>query len=93
MIWYVYILHFRKKFYHCQHYIGIAINPKNRKIRHNSGNGSRLVRAVVKAGIKMTMKTLSTHDGYTAAHIEEKRLKSFKKSKTFCPICKKRRRL
>lgn len=85
----LYIIHFSKPFKHAQHYIGIAEDAEKRFKRHLAGNGARLIRAAVQAniGIEFTKHIISTHDGYSVAKAEEKRIKSHKNHKKRCPEC------
>lgn len=83
----VYLIHFEKKFYHAQHYIGFSKDElfKNRIEHHKSGSGSRLMRAVTKAGIGWKIaRTWPNEDGNF-----ERSLKNKKKSRLLCPCCSK----
>lgn len=80
----VYLIHFDKKFHHAQHYIGYTdINVLDRIARHLQGHGSRLLRAVTNAGIKI--KLVRT---WTGNKTLERKLKNQKNAKRLCPICK-----
>ncbi len=81
----VYLIHFEQKFHHCQHYIGFSKDElfESRLKHHLKGSGSRLIRAVNKAGIKWSVvKTWPDADGNF-----ERKLKNYKKASHFCPIC------
>jgi hypothetical protein len=83
----VYILHFDKKYHHCQHYTGYTGdgNINKRFERHLNGNGSPLVRAVIRAGINIRIgRTYPEGDKKF-----ERELKNQKQSSRFCNICRK----
>jgi len=81
----VYLLHFSEKFHHCQHYIGWTKYLDARIKHHKAGTGSRLVRAVVGAGITVTLvRTWANTDRKF-----ERKLKNRKKARCLCPICRK----
>ena len=86
----LYIIHFSKPFKHARHYIGIAQDAEKRFERHLSGRGAVLIREAIKAdiGIKFTKYIISTHDGYSTAKAEEKRIKSHNNHKKRCPECR-----
>jgi len=78
----VYLLHFSKKHYHAQHYIGSSNNIGARLKRHINGHGSKLVKAVVKVGI--TVSVVRTWEGGKEF---ERILHDRKNSPKYCPIC------
>jgi len=86
----VYLLHFSKKFHHTKHYLGWTENEdvKVRIKKHRKGEGSRLVRAVVKSGIKVRL--VRTWEGVDR-HFERK-LKKQKNVRHHCPLCGRRKR-
>jgi predicted GIY-YIG superfamily endonuclease len=80
---FVYLIHFEKKYYHAQHYIGWARNVEKRMVHHRNGSGSKLLAHLNKIGIKweVVMTKKGTGD-------EERRMKKCKKARSFCPVCK-----
>lgn len=81
----VYLIHFERKLYHAQHYIGFTDVPLiDRVERHLAGNGSKLLRAVTKAGIEWEVVRVWQDKDRKF----ERKLKNQKNSKLLCPICK-----
>lgn len=83
----VYLLHFDQKYHHAQHYIGYCAEDglEARFKRHKRGDGSKLMRAVFKAGIGVTIARTWAFGGYSL----EKELKKRKKARMYCPICRR----
>ena len=82
----VYLIHFATKLHHAQHYIGwtkATRTIKRRINKHKRGEGSRLMAAVVKAGINF--EVVFTKPG---TKTDERKMKNCKKSSRFCPKCK-----
>lgn len=79
----VYLIHFDKPFKHAQHYIGYTEHFEERMDCHKHGTGSRLLRAVNKAGIGWKVVRTWEGDGNL-----ERRLKNWKKASQLCPVCK-----
>lgn len=88
--WYVYVIHFLTPVKHAGHYTGIATDPYRRFEEHKKGKAKagRLCQVAVERGVEMVMRVVSEHDGYSLAHTEERRLKSWGGAKRFCPVCK-----
>ncbi len=80
----VYLICFEKHFKHARHYLGFTQVGEKREQRHIDGNGSKLLRAVDKAGI--AFQVVRTWEGVDR-HFERK-LKKQKNSKNLCPRCK-----
>jgi predicted GIY-YIG superfamily endonuclease len=80
----VYLIHFEKKLHHAQHYLGYCEdgNLEARLERHIRGDGSKLMRAVMEAGIQW--KVVKTWEG--DRHFERS-LKRKKNSSRLCPCC------
>jgi predicted GIY-YIG superfamily endonuclease len=81
----VYLIHFSEKLHHAQHYLGYCEdgNLAARMERHMSGNGSKLLKAVVEAGIEFQVA-----EAWPDADRElERKLKNSKNTKRLCPIC------
>jgi hypothetical protein len=83
----IYLLHFDRPLHHARHYLGYAADIDKRVARHWAGHGSRLVRAVMQAGIGV--KVVCRWDG--DRHLERK-LHNRKNSSRLCPICREARR-
>lgn len=80
----VYLIHFDKPLHHAQHYIGYANESLEQRIkRHRSGDGSKLMRAVTRAGIPWRV-VRTWQDG---SRDFERQLKQGKHSSRLCPIC------
>lgn len=81
----VYLLHFSRPFSHACHYLGWGKNDATKRIAsHLAGRGSALTRAVVAAGITLTVVRLWTNKDRNF----ERSLKNKKNAKGICPICK-----
>lgn len=82
----VYLLHFDQPYVsgkaQVQHYIGSTNNLGQRLERHENKLGSKLVAAVVSAGI--TFQPVRTWAGDRTT---ERKLKQQKNAKRYCPIC------
>ena len=81
----VYVIHFKSKFHHAQHYVGYCAPGKllARIKRHMDGHGSKLMRAVTEAGIEWNV----VHVWDDADRAFERSLKNKKKTRSFCPAC------
>lgn len=80
----VYLIHFDGHLAHAQHYIGFCEeNLAQRVKRHREGRGSKLMRAVTRAGI--SWHVVRTWENGNRDF--EKRLKNRKNAKKLCPIC------
>lgn len=80
----VYLIHFGRPYHHARHYLGWARDVDKRFAQHVSGKGSPLVKAVVDAGIRVSV--VKTWPGETRNF--ERRLKKLKNTPRFCPICR-----
>lgn len=81
----IYLLHFEKPFKHARHYLGWTEGDsvQARLDRHRAGNGSKLVAAVVKAGIDFKVARL-----WHGTRHDERALKKSKNVPKFCLICR-----
>ena len=79
----VYLLHFDHKYHHAQHYIGFTDNLEIRIQQHISGTGSKLLKAVYKANIHITIVRIWQGDRKL-----ERLLHNKHNSKRLCPICR-----
>ncbi len=84
----VYLVHFERSFYHARHYIGFCEegNLIDRFIRHQRGDGSRLLRALNKAGIGY--EVVRTWEGNDVDRDFERKLKRQRNGPRFCPTCR-----
>lgn len=82
----VYLIHFDRPLHHARHYLGYCNGEslEQRIERHRRGDGSRLMRAVVAAGIGFEVVRV-WEEGDRAL---ERRLKNRKKSSKLCPVCR-----
>lgn len=79
----IYLLHFDRRYKHAGHYLGWTRDLAARVARHFEGHGSRLVRAVVLAGIGI--QVARTWEGDRK---EERRLKKQGGRARLCPVCR-----
>lgn len=87
----VYLLHFERPLQHAQHYLGFTDDTNhetNRAVEtrlsyHLAGRGSRLMKAVVLAGIEVTVARVWPH----ASREFERKLKRSNGHRVFCPLC------
>lgn len=85
----VYLIHFDKPFHHAKHYIGYVHSDLGGILEaHRNGYGSKVLRALMKAGIGWQVVKLWKEGGRKF----EKQLKRRKKTSVFCPICRGRER-
>lgn len=82
----VYVIHFERKYYHAQHYIGWAKVLEPRIKRHRQGQGSRLLAHLNKIGIAWEVVFTKPGTGD-----DERAMKNRHKSSHFCPKCKKKK--
>ena len=78
----VYLLHFDRPLHHAQHYLGFAKDVKGRLEVHRSGQGAKLTKAVVEAGIDWQLVRL-----WDGGRKVERQLKNQKNSPRLCPLC------
>lgn len=80
----VYLIHFKTKLHHAEHYLGFVERNLPRRIKkHKSGAGAKLLAALNRAGIDWEVVRV-WKDG--DRHFERK-LKNYKKARCFCPVC------
>ena len=83
----VYLICFDSHYHRARHYIGYCSRPEGldqRIARHRSGDGSRLLRAVTRAGIGWRV-VRTWPDGDRSF---ERRLKRRKNAARLCPVCR-----
>ena len=80
----IYLIHFERPLFHARHYLGFCENDLEARIeRHMSGHGSKLMRAVVQAGIDFDVVRVWPHGDRKF----ERWLKQKKNTPKLCPIC------
>lgn len=79
----VYLIHLQRPLEHAQHYVGYTLDFDKRITDHLCGMGSRLLQVCMERGIQW--KVVRTWFGNR--HFE-RRLKRWKGSAQFCPVCK-----
>ncbi|MBE7170531.1 MAG: endonuclease [Williamsia sp.] len=80
----VYLIHFKTKLHHAEHYLGFVERNLSRRIKkHKAGTGAKLLAALNRAGIAWDVVRVWP-DG--DRHFERK-LKNRKKSRCLCPVC------
>lgn len=78
----VYLIHFERPLEHARHYIGWTADLEQRVADHQRGRGSKLIAAVVRAGI--AFRVVRTWSGTRAF---ERKLKNRKETPRLCPVC------
>lgn len=78
----VYLIHFKTKYKHAQHYLGFTDNLDERIKRHKEGHGAVLMSVITKEGI--AWEVVRTWQG---TRKKERTLKNRKKSRKLCPTC------
>lgn len=79
----VYLFHFERPYHHAQHYLGCSFDLEDRLKSHYGGYGSKLLRAVLLAGISFRVVRVWPYGDFAL----EKSLKSLKNNPKLCPIC------
>ncbi len=82
----LYLIHFEQPYKHAKHYLGYVKEPwllERRMKRHGTCEGSALMRAVRKAGIKWRLVAVWPEGNQT----RERQLKNRKETPKFCPCC------
>jgi len=86
----VYLLHFDQKLSHAQHYCGWTPNGVDDRLAlHLSGNGSKLVKAVVATGMSVMVARVWEHEDWQTARQQERRMKNTHHLPSYCPVCRK----
>lgn len=78
----LYVIHFDRPYKHAKHYLGFTRDLDQRLLKHNAGNGARLMQVIKEAGITYTVHVIGYGDRY-----EERRLKKHSSTR-YCPRCK-----
>lgn len=82
-----YLIHFDQPFSHAMHYAGATNDLQARLIRHASGQGARLIAAVMESGIAWQCIA-----AWKPAWKCERYLKDMNNSPRYCPLCRKKPR-
>lgn len=85
----VYLIHFDRPLAHARHYLGFVDHALGHTVEarlayHRRGRGSKLLRAVVAAGIDFQVARVWPEGDRTL----ERQLKKRKKAAQLCPLCK-----
>jgi predicted GIY-YIG superfamily endonuclease len=88
--YFVYLLHFHRRYYHAGHYTGMTTCLDARLALHRSGHGARLMKAVVGAGITFEVARLWQVATYEEARDLERTLKRRHDGPAFCPVCQQK---
>lgn len=80
----LYLIHFERPYWHARHYLGFSQFGKaeRRFAAHVAGRGGPLTRAVVAAGIKLTLAAVWEGD-----RTQERKWKRDSHLKRRCPVC------
>lgn len=84
---YVYQLHFSRRFHHAGHYTGFTCNLAARLALHKAGRGARLMKAVVNAGISFELGRLWKFPTWQEAREWERHIKAQHNAIPTCPLC------
>jgi predicted GIY-YIG superfamily endonuclease len=80
----VYLIHFQTKLHHAQHYLGFASDNLMQRIEmHRTNRGAKLLAAVNDNGINWQVVRVWLNGDRCL----ERKLKNYKKSRCFCPVC------
>ena len=80
-----YLLHFERKIHGAQHYLGWSVHITRRLRQHLKGDGARLVRQALRAGVGVELVRVWATDDRT----QERALKKTRTPKSYCPKCRK----
>lgn len=85
----LYLIHFDRPYHHAAHYFGYCADGRvqERLAEHRSGHGSKLLRAVVAAGIAFEVVRTMPGD-----RKDERTIKRQRHTARFCPVCQKKPR-
>ena len=82
----VYLIHFKTKLHHAQHYIGYVERRLETRIKkHKASRGAKLLSALNLNGIEWEVVRVWRGADRTF----ERKLKNYKKARCFCPVCGK----
>ena len=80
-----YLLHFDGKVHGAQHYLGWSVHIARRLRQHLKGDGARLVRQALRAGIGVELVRV-----WTPADRKQERMLKVCAPKSYCPKCRKK---
>lgn len=78
-----YLLHFDNKVHGAQHYLGWSVHIDRRIRQHLKGDGARLVRQALRAGIAVELVRI-----WITADRKQERLLKRRTPKSYCPLCR-----
>lgn len=82
---FVYLLHFSQPFKHANHYLGSAEDLESRLSEHAKGQGSRLIKIILEAGL--TYSLVRTWKSEDCRNLKRHFKKKVKNSRLLCPLC------
>ena len=86
----VYLLHFANPLYHARHYCGWTPNGVEQRLAtHLSGNGAKLVKAVVANGSAVVVARIWECSNWQEARQQERRMKNTHNLPSYCPVCRR----
>lgn len=88
--YFVYPLHFHRRYYPAGHYTGMTACLDARLALHRRGRGARLMKAIVSAGITFEVVRLGKVDTYEEARALERALKRRHDGPALCPVCQQK---
>lgn len=80
----VYLIHFKTPYKHARHYLGYTENFNDRMEAHRKGQGSRLLKVIMDAGIEWEVVRTWTE----ASRRTERKLKNRGGAARLCPLCR-----
>jgi len=80
-----YLLHFDGKVHGAQHYLGWSVHIARRFRQHLKGDGARLIRQALRAGIGVELVRV-----WTSADRKQERVLKLRAPKSYCPKCRTR---
>jgi hypothetical protein len=80
-----YLLHFDSKVHGAQHYLGWSVHIARRLRQHLKGDGARLVRQALRAGVGVELVRV-----WTTADRKLERVLKVRTPKSYCPKCRTR---
>lgn len=82
----IYVLHFTKPIDHRKHYVGYTTDLDRRLAQHRSGEGAKLVGAVMRSGGNFVL-ALALKVPFTRAQSVERYIKTHGSGMHICPLC------
>jgi predicted GIY-YIG superfamily endonuclease len=79
----IYLLHFKVRYKHADHYTGWTTNLDARLAEHRAGNGARLLAVIKEQGIEWTLART-----WQGTRSRERQIKNMGGAARHCPTCK-----